>query len=458
MCGVVGAFNVQHASVVLRHMLHALQNRGRDGCGIFTTSTKDNETTYHVRKFLGTVADHFTSEVIETLPGKQGIGHTRYATVKGADSLQNLQPLYFDDVGGLHFAIAHNGNFTNVEEVQKTVLYHTPFNTSLDTERFFRLTLRENRKHGMLQSIANALSKMQGSCSALINTPDSVIAVRDASGNRPLFWGKKGKGYVLASETCALDSVGVLKWHEVPAGTIMSFSKEGIETVSLPEQPLRMCTFELLYFAFPTSVIFDVPVGRIRREFGRRLSEVHDSQTDLIIGIPDSGTPAAHGYSYGLRNTMADEDIIVRRHDTGKTFILRSQRLRRKAVSEKFDFATHLLRGKTVTLVDDSLVRGTTSLGITKALRKRGVREVHWRIPSPKVIESCYYGIATNNRESLLAVTHAHDEMRQEIDADSLEFLDLPHFQDVLRQYGLPTASGCFTCMNGVPWHKQVVA
>lgn len=455
MCGVVGAIGVQEAALTLSIMLHALQNRGRDGCGISVIQSKDGgDWRFHCETFAGTVAHSITGKVLKRLPGDSGIGHTRYATAANSDGRENLQPLFFQ-VDKRPFAIAHNGNFTNIEALEATELRGTPVNTASDTERFLRLILREHRSERSLpQSVARALSKMQGSCSAVLHTPGSLLAIRDSTGNRPLYWGKTGSGYAIASETCALDAIGIFEVQEVPPGTVMVFAKNREpQLVELPKQPLRMCTFELLYFGFPTSTIFGVPVSQFRHELGRKMAQLHPVVGDLIVGIPDSAMELAVGYASGLNGKLPNEDVIKRRHDTGRTFILQRQKMREMAVSRKFSFNTPLIRGKRVVLIDDSLVRGTTSRGITDSLRRRGAKEVHWVIPSPPIVASCLYGINTANSSQLLAAHMSVEEMRQEITADSLSFLSLQDFQEVITSQGMDKEHGCYSCMTGEYWH-----
>jgi amidophosphoribosyltransferase len=446
MCGVVGTFNVPHASFVVRSALHALQNRGRDGVGIGTL----NGNRLVVKKFAGSVASNFTEEVCAHLPGDIAIGHTRYATAPNSADDSNIQPLHYE-INGRPVAIAHNGNFTNAKDIERSVLVRTPFATHSDTERFLRLIFREYRSKSFIQAIKTALAQMKGSCSAILTRPGQLIAVRDPSGNRPLYYGKKDGGYVVASETCALDAVDVLDWKEVPPGSIISFTRNGMKSYALEPAPLRLCTFEWVYFAFPNSTIFGVSVDKLRWELGRALAREHPTSTNLIIGVPDSSIEMANGFAH-VSQKRVNHGVIVRRHDTGRTFILPGQRARKKAVSEKFSFDPLRIKGKSVTVIDDSLVRGTTSRGISQAFRARGATAVHWRIASPTIVDSCRYGINTNKRRLLLAATHDLEGMRQEIDADSLQFLSLEHFKHTIEGEGVPAQDCCFACMDRQHW------
>lgn len=457
MCGVVGAIGVAHAASVLSLGLHCVQNRGRTGCGISTIETGGDESHFHCQKFKGTVSQRITDKVLKKLPGSAGIGHTRYPTAANSGGKANLQPLCFF-VDGVPYAMVHNGNFPNHRKLEETELFGTPFVSASDTERFLRLILREHRSElSLVESVRKALGKMQGSCSALLHTPGQLIAIRDASGNRPLFWGKKDGGYVVASESCALDALGALPWYEIPPGTITTFTAETEPAmVALHDNtcPVRQCTFELLYFGFPTSQLFGVPVAEFRFALGERMASVCPTDTDLIVGIPDSAVEMAQGYAHAMRGGAADQKVIMRRHDTGRTFTLSGQKMRETAVARKFSINSRLVNGRSVTLVDDSLVRGTTSSEITKALRERGAREVHWRIPSPPIIASCLYGIDTADSSRLLATHLSVEEMREYLGADSLEFLPLSEFQTVVASHGMRAEHGCYSCMTGEYWHE----
>lgn len=448
MCGIAGAINVPDAALVVRAMLHSLQNRGQQAAGIF--SLEGN--TYHQHRCLGTVANDIPETVLLSLKGNQAIGHNRYATAPNSAGVENIQPFFFT-VDGQPIAIAHNGNFTNTKELEANELLGTPFLTKSDTERFLRLILREHRGASLEQSIIRTLDKMEGTCSAVITLPDKLIAVRDSWGNRPLYWGKLGDGYVVASETCALDAVGVFDFKEVDAGTVLTFSENGVEGQVFENTPRRFCSFEWVYFSFPTSEIFGVHTASIREAFGRRLAEEHPVTADVIAGVPDSSNCAALGYAERNNQGALNRDLIVRRHNTGRTFIMAGQDRRKRGVADKFAFDTQNIEGKRIVLIDDSLVRGTTSRGISRSLRERGAAEVHWRIAAPPVIGECFYGINTAKRNLLLAATMSHDEMCADIEADSLGFLSMEGFQSVIREHSVAPEDCCFACMNGEYFH-----
>jgi amidophosphoribosyltransferase len=448
MCGIAGALNIPDAALVVRAMLHSLQNRGQQAAGIFSLEDK----TYHQHRGLGTVANDIPEEILVGLKGNQAIGHNRYATAPNSAGVENIQPIFFT-VDEQPIAIAHNGNFTNTKELEAGELHGTPFLTKSDTERFLRLLLREHRTATLEQSIIATLGKMQGTCSAVLTLPGKLIAVRDSWGNRPLYWGKYQDGYVVASETCALDAIGVFDYKEVDAGTVLTFTEEGVEIEVFGDTPRRFCSFEWVYFSFPTSEIFGVHTATIREAFGRQLAREHPVKADVIAGVPDSSNCAALGYAGVNRRGVFNRDLIVRRHNTGRTFIIPGQAKRKRAVTDKFSFDTQNIEGKRIVLIDDSLVRGTTSRGISRSLRERGATEVHWRIAAPPVTGQCYYGINTAKRELLLAANLSNAEMCANIEADSLEFLSMEGFQSVISGQGVEPSDCCFACMNGEYFH-----
>lgn len=449
MCGIVGTINIDQTSEAIRMMLHALQNRGQQAAGIVTL----DGIKKHEYRAPGTVIE-FPLEELDSLVGSIGIGHNRYATAANSSGPKNMQP-FLMTVDNEPIAIAHNGNFTNTASLREKELKGVPFVSESDTEVFFRLLLRAWRSGSFEHSVIKTLAQVQGSCSAVVALPGRLVAIRDSTGNRPLFWGHCGTGYVVASETCALDAIDVLDWHEVAPGTIVTFSDDGTVTTSkeFGDGKRRFCPFELVYFAQITSIIYGIPVADIRESFGEELALEHPVEADIILGIPDSGTLSAVGYSRKNQSGTFNLALAMRRHNTGRTFIRPGQALRARGVAEKFGFSTEKIRNKRAVVVDDSLVRGTTSTSITEQLRNRGATEVHWRIPSPPVTGPCHYGIATKAGE-LLATEHTVEEMRDHIGADSLEFLSLEAFKRVILSYGVSPDDCCFACMDGNYWHK----
>lgn len=447
MCGIAGAIGVENATDTIRTMLHALQNRGQQAAGIVSI----DGTKKHEYRSTGTVIE-FPQEELDALVGNIAIGHNRYATAANSDGPKNMQP-FLMTIRNEPIAIAHNGNFTNIPDIEETELEGTPFVSESDTERFFRLLLRTHRVDSLENSIIATLEKMLGSCSAVLALPGQLIAVRDSSGNRPLFWGRLGKGFVVASETSALDALGVFAWQEVLPGTIVTFCGDGEIFISGPfgNDIRHYCPFELVYFGQITSTLYGIPVTDIREEFGRELAREHPVEADVVLGIPDSGTLSAGGYGEVNASGVFEPHAIIRRHNTGRTFIKSGQAKRERGVADKFGFATDKIMGKRIVVVDDSLVRGTTSKRITEELRSRGATEVHWRIPSPPVTGPCHYGIATKAGE-LLAADHTVDQMREYIGADSLQFISLERFKSVIERHGVSPSDCCFACMDGKYW------
>lgn len=448
MCGVAGAINVPDATATIRMMLHAQQNRGQDAAGMVSFS---DDVVYEHRS-PGTVTTNFPDEVIDTLPGSIAIGHNRYATASNSRGFKNTQPFVLS-VDGKPITIAHNGNFTNIADVERNQLRGTPFFSESDTERFFRLIIKKHRSNTLEQSTITALEEMQGSCSAVIATPDKLLAIRDSSGNRPLFWVRYEDGYLVASEPTALDAVDAQHWQEVEPGTLVSLSStnEPVITSFEPKARKRFCPFELVYFGQITSRLYNIRVDSIRHDFGRALAKEHPVQAEIIAGIPDSGTLSGLGFAEANGYGSYEHAAIIRRHNTGRTFTRARQRSRENAVNEKFGFNSELILGKEIVLVDDSLVRGTTSKRITEELRKRGATKVHWRIPSPQVIGACEYGIATKSGE-LLATGRSNVEMARHVGADSLEFLSMEGFHKVITNHGVSPKDCCFACMDGNYW------
>ena len=449
MCGIVGTINIDQTSEAIRMMLHALQNRGQQAAGIVTL----DGTKKHEYRAPGTVID-FPLEELNSLVGTIGIGHNRYATAANSSGPKNMQP-FLMTVDDEPIAIAHNGNFTNTTSLREKELKGVPFVSESDTEVFFRLLLRAWRTGSFEDSVIKSLAQVQGSCSAVVALPGRLVAIRDSTGNRPLFWGKIGNGYVVASENCAIDAIDGFIWNEVAPGTIVTFTDDRKVIISkeFGDGKRRFCSFELVYFAQITSTIYGIPVADIRQSFGRELAREHPVEADVILGIPDSGTLSAIGFSEKNGSGIFQPHTIIRRHNTGRTFTRSAQQKRVRAVADKFGFTSEKIRGKRVVVVDDSLVRGTTSTSIIEQLRNRSATEVHLRIPSPPVTGPCHYGIATKAGE-LLADGHTIEEMCDHIGADSLEFLSLEAFKRVIASYGVSPDDCCFACIDGNYWHK----
>lgn len=447
MCGIAGVYNVTNASAVLRDMLHALQNRGTDATGVVTFTGAEHHVFHSPKK----VSAALTPAALAQLLGNCGIGHNRYPTAGNSKQSTNIQPMVLQ-VGAEVLTIAHNGNFTNTAQLEDGPLNGSAFFSQSDTERFFRLIVQHYQSDTLLVSIEKTLGQMEGSCSAVMMQSQELIAIRDASANRPLYWGKLGRGYVVASETCALDDIGVFEHHEVLPGTILSFSPRGIATATVSKKQERRCAFEHLYFANPTSYINGIQTADFRRAVGRALNQEHGIATDLIVAVPDSSTFIGEGYHAQKAWGLYDQSVIIRKHDTGRTFILPGQDERIKAVERKFSFRTDRIAGKSITVIDDSVVRSTTSYGITQSLRERGATAIHWRIAGPRIVNPCHYGINTPQRDELIAATKSNVEIARTLGADSVEFLSLDNFKQVIHEQGMSPSKCCFTCMGDPYW------
>ncbi|MEM8986527.1 MAG: amidophosphoribosyltransferase [Pseudomonadota bacterium] len=418
-CGVFGIAGVGEAAAIAALGLHALQHRGQEAAGV---ATFDGELFYSERH-PGLVSDAFSkATVLERLPGDRAIGHTRYST-QGGPVLRNTQPLYADLVSG-GFAVAHNGNLTNARTLREELVKHgCIFQSTSDSELFLQLTARSHQLR-LIDKLIDALKQIEGAYALVALTNKKLIGARDPVGIRPLILGDLDGAPVLASETCALDLIGAQFVRDIEPGEIVVCTEDGIESVRFaPTRPARPCVFELIYFARPDSIVDGQSVYELRKRLGRRLAKEQPADADVVIPVPDSGTPSALGYA---QKAGLDFELgIVRSHYVGRTFITPQQKLREVGVKRKLSVNRSQIEGKRVVLVDDSLVRGTTSRKIVNMVRDAGAREVHMRIACPPIEFPDYYGIDTPSRDELLAATKSHEEMRAEIDADSLGFVSL---------------------------------
>jgi len=422
-CGVFGVSCVKEAANFVALGLHALQHRGQEAGGIVSYAPEIGFS--QVRRF-GYVRDTFTkASLMETLPGQLAIGHVRYSTSgsKGPTAIRDVQPLFAEfSMGGC--AIAHNGNITNAVALrQELVERGSIFQSSSDTECIIHLMARSIQKN-IPERMKDALRRVEGAFSIVAMTRSKLIGVRDPLGVRPLMLGSLGDGWVLSSETCALDIVGADFVREVEPGEMVICTAEGVESV-FPFQPVkpRFCVFEHVYFSRPDSVIGGQSVYETRRRIGVELAREAPVEADLVCPIPDSGTPAAIGYSQesGIPYAMG----IIRNQYMGRTFIEPTEQIRNMGVRLKLNVNRALIRGKRVILVDDSVVRGTTSRKIREMVMEAGAAEVHFRIASPPTQWPCFYGVDTPEREKLIAATMTEDEMRALIGVDSLKFVSL---------------------------------
>lgn len=448
-CGVYGVYGVDDASTYVALGLHALQHRGQEAAGIVSHSA---EMGFNNVRRIGHVRDNFTKQsVMDMLPGRNAVGHTRYSTAggKGQTALRDVQPLYVDFVlGGC--AIAHNGNVTNADLLRDQLKERgSIFQSSSDTETIVHLMARSIQKT-IANRMKDALRLIEGAYSLVALTEDRMIGVRDPLGIRPLMLGRLDGGWILSSETCALDIVGAEFVREVEPGEMVIITGAGLESVR-PFEPAqkRFCVFEYVYFSRPDSVIGGLSVYEARRRIGIELAREAPVEADLVCPIPDSGTPAAIGYAAesGIPYAMG----IIRNAYVGRTFIEPTQQIRDMGVRLKLNVNRAIVEGKRVILVDDSVVRGTTSRKIKEMVLAAGAREVHFRIASPPTRWSCFYGVDTPERSKLLAARMSEEEMRAYLGVDSLRFISL---DGLYRACGHPEGrtekpAFCDACFSG---------
>ncbi len=418
-CGVVGVYGHPEASNLTYLGLHALQHRGQEGAGICSSDRKQ----LHIEKSMGLVADIFTEKRLKHLPGDIAMGHNRYSTA-GSSALKNVQPIMVNfSLGSL--AIAHNGNLVNAFELRKDLESEGAiFQSSSDSEVIIHLIA--NSKAGNLhERIIETTRKLYGAFSLLIMNEDELIAVRDPYGFRPLSLGTHDGAYVVASETCAFDLIGATYSRDIAPGEMLIINRNGVKSIKpLYSQKSAFCIFEFIYFSKPDSNIFgNLNVNEIRKELGRQLAREHSINADLVIPVPDSGVPAAIGYAEESR--IPFDFGLIRNHYVGRTFIEPKQAIRHFGVKLKLNPVRKLIAGKRLVVVDDSIVRGTTSKKIIKMLKEGGAKEVHLRISSPPTIGPCFYGIDTPTRKELIASTHSLEEIKKYITADSLGYLNI---------------------------------
>ena len=418
-CGVFGVLGHPDSAQLTVLGLHALQHRGQEAVGIVTF----DGTKFQSEKRLGLVGDNFTKQpIIEKLSGISAIGHVRYST-RGETILRNVQPLFADlDTGG--FTVGHNGNLTNTLLLrEKLVSSGAIFQSTSDTEVILHLVAK-SKKLKFIDKFIDALSYLEGAYSLVALTNKKLIGARDPLGIRPLVLGKLDKSYILASETCALDIIGAEFIREVENGEVIVITDDGIEShFPFPKQSPRPCIFEYIYFAMPHSVIGGKSVYEIRKQLGYELSKEDNVKAEIVVPVPDSGVPAALGYSEGSKINF--DYGLIRNHYVGRTFIEPTQNIRQFGVRLKHSANVQTVKNKSVVLLDDSLVRGTTSVKIVRMLFESGAKEVHLRIASPPIKYSDYYGIDTPEKDSLLAAKHNIDEMRDYIGCTSLKFLSI---------------------------------
>ncbi len=418
-CGVFGISNAKDASALTALGLHALQHRGQEGCGIVTF---DGEKYYSEKRF-GLVGDNFNKEkVLNNLKGNYAIGHNRYSTT-GNNILRNIQPFFADtNAGGI--GVAHNGNLTNSIALRnKLVEDGAIFYTTSDTETIVQLIAKSKRPK-TIDKVIDAIFQIQGGYALVMLTQNSLIGVRDPYGIRPLVIGKLGNSYVLASETCAFDIIGAKFVREVENGEIVLIENNELKSIKpFPSKKVRPCVFEYIYFSRPDSLIGGKTAYEHRKNIGRELAKENDTDADIVVPVPDSGNAAAMGFAQELK--MNFEHGLIRNHYVGRTFIEPSQKIRSLGVKLKLNANQTTIKNKKIILIDDSLVRGTTSYKIVKMLYDAGAKEVHVKIACPEIRYPDFYGVDTPTKKELLAANKTNDEICEYIGAKSLRFLSI---------------------------------
>jgi len=418
-CGVFGVFGHRDSAALTALGLHALQHRGQEAAGIVSF---DGEH-FHSERRPGLVSDHFSSEkMINKLSGTSAVGHVRYST-SGATINRNIQPLFVDLAGG-GFAVAHNGNLTNAVTLRsELVAGGAIFQSTSDTEVILHLLARSPMPR-VVDRLVDSLKQIDGAYGLVALTNKKLIGARDPLGIRPLVLGRLGDATVLCSETCALDTIGATFIRDVEPGEVVVISSEGLISMKpFPPMPARPCIFEYIYFARPDSIVGGKSVYQVRKNMGSELAKENSVDVDVIVPVPDSGTPAAIGFA--AQSNLPFELGIIRNHYVGRSFIEPTQKIRELQVKLKHNVNKPVVRNKRVLLIDDSIVRGTTSVKIVKMMREAGAREVHMRIASPPITHPCYYGIDTPDRDKLIAATQSLEEITAFIGADSLGYLSI---------------------------------
>jgi amidophosphoribosyltransferase len=447
-CGVVAVHTHAEASTLAYLGLHQLQHRGQESAGIVSS----DGGRLHMHRAMGLVADIFNEEALGRLPGNIAIGHTRYSTT-GDSALLNAQPIMVDCNKGM-IALAHNGNLVNAWEIRSRLeAQGSIFQTTSDTEVIVHL-IAQSREQTLPEAVCDALRRIEGAFSLVMMTRDRVFAVRDPRGFRPLSMGRIHNGagserdtIVFASETCAFDLIGAVYERDVKPGEMVVVGPEGISSrFFAPEMKQTSCIFEHVYFSRPDSKVFGRPVQISREAMGRQLAREAPVQADVVVPVPDSGVTAALGYA-------AEIDIpfrfgLIRNHYVGRTFIEPEQRVRDFGVKLKLNPVRSLLAGKRVVLIDDSIVRGTTSRKIVRLVRDAGAKEVHFRISCPPTISPCYYGVDTPSKNQLIAANKTVDEIREYIGADSLAYLSLEGLREACAEGEKTTY--CTSCYTGI--------
>jgi amidophosphoribosyltransferase len=438
-CGLFGIWNHPEAANVTYLGLYALQHRGQESAGIAAT----DGMAFHAEKAMGWVADVFSPERLRRLPGTRAIGHVRYSTA-GSSNLRNAQPITASTARG-PIAIAHNGNLTNADHLRREMERDGAiFQSNSDTEVILHLLARTPAAP-LEEQLPHVLAQVQGAYSLLLLTPEALYAVRDPYGFRPLSLGRLDRAWLVASETCALDLMEAQTERDVEPGEMVVVSDAGIKSIrAFAPRPRLQCVFEYVYFARPDSILWGRNVHTVRKALGHQLAREHPIQADIVIPVPDSGVSAALGYSE--ESGTPYEMGLIRNHYVGRTFIEPKQGIRHFGVKVKLNPMRTMLDGRRVVVVDDSIVRGTTSRKIVRMIRSAGAREVHMRISSPPIQWPCYYGIDTPTRRELIGSSHDVEEIRRYLSADSLGYLSL---DGMLKATGTDPEHFCHACFTG---------
>jgi amidophosphoribosyltransferase len=438
-CGVFGIFGHPEAANMTYLGLYALQHRGQESAGI---AASDGQQV-RISREMGYVADIFDGETLSKLPGPLAIGHVRYSTA-GESKLLNAQPILIDCAHG-QIALCHNGNIVNARELRDDLVQQgSIFQSNSDTEVILHLYAR-SKARSLEEAIVESVAQVQGAFSLVMLTRDRMIAVRDPHGFRPLALGRLGDAVVVCSETCAMDLIGATYERDVEPGEVLIVSAEGVRSIKpFPPAPLAHCIFEHVYFARPDSYVFGRSVNEVRTELGRVLAREQAVDADVVVPVPDSGVCAAMGFAEqsGVPLRMG----LIRNHYVGRTFIQPQASIRHFGVKVKLNPVRSVLNGRRVVLVDDSLVRGTTSQKIVRMVRAAGAKEVHVRISCPPTISPCFYGVDTPRKSELIAATHSLEEIREFLEADTVAYLSL---EGLLSAVNTERSSYCTSCYTG---------
>ncbi|MDQ3711656.1 MAG: amidophosphoribosyltransferase [Acidobacteriota bacterium] len=438
-CGVFGIYGHAEASTLTQLGLFALQHRGQEACGIVSS---DGESLHQFRS-MGLVADVLNEDVLKTLEGASAIGHTRYSTA-GKNTIKEVQPFSVACQHG-QIAVCHNGNLPFAKQKRRELEKQGAiFSSTSDTETILH-SIARCEAGDAIEAVSKVLTETEGAFSLLFLTPKSLIAVRDPRGFRPLNLGKLKDAWCVASETCAFDLIDAEYVREIKTGEMLVIDEQGLHS-SFPftEKPRSVCTFEHVYFSRPDSVIFGKSVNQSRHQMGKQLAIEHPVAADLVVPVPDSGVAAAIGFA--AQSDINYRQAIIRNHYIGRTFIEPSQSIRSFGVRLKLNPVRNLIQGRRVVLIDDSIVRGTTSKKIVQMVREAGAKEVHMRISCPPTVSPCYYGVDTPRKADLIAAQMSVDEVCRYIEADSLGYLSM---KGMLEAIGFESDSSCVACWNG---------